>query len=40
VADNSRDATVRKGLRLTSQVPMIVAAHERIRTGKARWRPI
>jgi citrate synthase len=35
VADNSREATVRKGLRLTSQVPMIVAAHERIRTGKA-----
>jgi citrate synthase len=35
VADNSRDATVRKGLRLTSQVPMIVAAHDRIRNGKA-----
>jgi len=34
-ADNSRDATVRKGLRLTSQVPMIVAAHDRIRNGKA-----
>lgn len=35
VGDNSRDATVRKGLRLTSQVPMIVAAHDRIRNGKA-----
>jgi citrate synthase len=34
VADTSREATVRKGLRLTAQVPMIVAAHERIRTGK------
>jgi citrate synthase len=35
VGDNSREATVRKGIRLTSQVPMIVAAHERIRNGKA-----
>ena len=33
VADNSREATVRKGIRLTSQVPMIVAAHHRIRQG-------
>ena len=33
--DNSRAATLRKGVRLTSQVPMIVAAHERIRKGKA-----
>lgn len=32
-ADNSREATIRKGIRLTSQVPMIVAAHERIRNG-------
>ena len=32
-AENSRDATIRKGIRLTSQVPMIVAAHERIRNG-------
>ena len=31
--DNSRDATLRKGARLTSQVPMIVAAHSRIRAG-------
>jgi citrate synthase len=35
VADTSHAATVRKGIRLTSQVPMIVAAHERIRNGKA-----
>jgi citrate synthase len=32
-ADNSRDATLRKAMRLTSQVPMIVAAHSRIRAG-------
>jgi len=32
-ADNSREATLRKGVRLTSQVPMIVAAHSRIRVG-------
>ena len=32
-ADNSREATLRKGVRLTSQVPMIVAAHARIRDG-------
>jgi len=31
--DNSREATMRKGVRLTSQVPMIVATHERIRNG-------
>jgi citrate synthase len=34
VADNSPEATLRKGIRLTSQVPMIVAAHERIRNGR------
>ena len=34
VADNSPEAIVRKGIRLTSQVPMIVAAHEHIRNGK------
>ena len=34
-ADNSREATLRKAVRLTSQVPMIVAAHSRIRTGQA-----
>ncbi len=32
-ADNSREATLRKGVRLSSQVPMIVAAHSRIREG-------
>ena len=32
-ADNSREATLRKAIRLTSQVPMIVAAHARIRAG-------
>lgn len=34
-ADRSRTATVRKGIRLASQVPMIVAAHARVREGKA-----
>jgi citrate synthase len=34
VADNSPEAIVRKGIRLTSQVPMIVAAHEHIRHGR------
>jgi citrate synthase len=33
VADNSREAMLRKTVRLTSQVPMLVAAHERIRNG-------
>src|SRR5688572_4747510 len=33
-ADKSREATRRKGLRLTSQVPMIIAAHEHIRKGR------
>ena len=32
-SDNSRAASLRKGVRLTSQVPMIVAAHARIRAG-------
>ena len=32
-ADNSRDAVLRKGIRLTSQVPMIVATHARLREG-------
>jgi citrate synthase len=32
--DKSRQATLRKGIRLTSQVPMIVAAHEHIRNGR------
>jgi citrate synthase len=34
VADNSPEATTRKGIRLTSQVPMLVAAHEHIRNGR------
>jgi len=34
VADNSPEAILRKGIRLTSQVPMIVAAHEAIRNGR------
>ncbi len=33
VADISPEATMRKGVRLTSQVPVIVAAHHRIREG-------
>jgi citrate synthase len=33
-ANNSREATLRKAMRLTSQVPMIVAAHSRIREGQ------
>lgn len=32
--DTSREATLRKGVRLSSQVPMIVAAHSRIRAGQ------
>jgi citrate synthase len=39
VADNTRAATIRKGIRLTSQVPMIVAAHHRIRHGSATVAP-
>ncbi len=34
-ADNSRDATLRKTIRLTAQMPSLVAAWERIRRGKA-----
>jgi len=34
-ADNSAAATLRKGIRLTSQVPMVIAAHEHIRNGRA-----
>ncbi|HXH82426.1 MAG TPA: citrate/2-methylcitrate synthase [Candidatus Tectomicrobia bacterium] len=33
-ADNSRDATLRKSLRLTAQMPTLVAAWERIRRGR------
>jgi len=34
VDDNSAAATLRKGVRLTSQVPLIIAAHEHIRNGR------
>jgi citrate synthase len=34
IDDNSPDATLRKGVRLTSQVPMIIAAHEHMRHGR------
>ena len=34
VADNSPEAILRKGIRLSAQVPMIVAAHEHIRNGR------
>ena len=34
VADNSPAATLRKGMRLTAQVPMVIAAHEHIRNGR------
>jgi citrate synthase len=33
-ADKSPEATLRKGIRLTAQVPMIVAAHEHNRNGR------
>jgi citrate synthase len=33
-ADKSPEATLRKGIRLTAQVAMIVAAHEHIRNGR------
>ena len=33
-ADCSPEAVLRKGIRLTSQVPMVVAAHHRIRSGE------
>ena len=33
VGDNSSEATIRKGLRLTAKAPTIVAAHERLRNG-------
>jgi citrate synthase len=33
-SDKSLAATLRKGIRLTAQVPMIIAAHEHIRNGR------
>jgi 2-methylcitrate synthase len=38
-ADNSAEATLRKGVRLTTQVPMLIAAHEQIRNGRAPVEP-
>ncbi len=38
-ADKSPEATLRKGIRLTAQVPMIVAAHEHIRNGRSPVNP-
>ena len=37
--DNSKEATLRKGLRLTAQAPTIVAAHARLRQGKTAVSP-
>ena len=37
--DNSIEATIRKGLRLTAQAPTIVAAHNMIRNGKTPVKP-
>ncbi|NQW21444.1 MAG: citrate (Si)-synthase [Chloroflexi bacterium] len=37
--DNSKEATIRKGNRLTSQVPSIVMAHHNIRQGKDPIKP-
>src|SRR6266540_1220771 len=34
-SDNSKEATLRKGIRLTAQAPTIVAAHDRMRHGKS-----
>lgn len=39
LADSSRAAMLRKGIRLTSQVPMIVAAHHRIRNNQTPLAP-
>ncbi len=39
VADTSRDGVLRKGIRLAAQVPAIVAAHHRIRSGLAPVEP-
>ena len=39
VDDNSPEATLRKGTRLTAQAPTIAAAHSRIREGKDPVKP-
>ncbi len=36
---SSREAVIEKGIRLTSQVPMIIAAHDRIRNSQAPVEP-
>jgi citrate synthase len=38
VGDNSREATLRKGIRLTSQVAMVVAGHSRAARDSNRLR--
>lgn len=40
VGDNSPEATLRKGVRLTSQVPLIVTAHARIERVRSRCRRV
>ena len=37
VADNSVEATIRKGIKLTAQGPTIVAAHHRLRQVWSQW---
>jgi citrate synthase len=39
VNDNSKEATLRKGIRLTAQAPTIVAAHHRLRQGQPAVEP-
>lgn len=39
VEDNSREATLRKGIKLTAQTPTIITAHHRIRSGKSPIEP-
>jgi citrate synthase len=39
VHDNSKEATLRKGIRLTAKAPTIVAAHARLRQGKTAVSP-
>ncbi len=39
VTDNSAAATLRKGIRLTSQVPVIIAAHHHMRNGRTPVEP-
>jgi len=37
--DNSYDATIRKGIRLTAQIPMIIAIHHRLRNNMPLVKP-